>query len=273
MNQVTTDTIRNRKSVRTFTQTPLSEAQLEEIRSWIQKPENPFDVPVQLYLIRKDEHHLSSPVLVNDDWYIAGKVPAVDHAEEAFGYAFEDLILKARAAGLGMVWLAATIKRPAFEEAIELQKDERMPAVSPIGYASQKRSNREKLIRKGMQSDTRVPFSSRFFDRTFETPLQEEKAGIWMLPLEMVRLAPSATNKQPWRLIVDGNQVHFYEQKTKGYANEDGDIQKADLGIAMRHFDLACEELGIKGKWIVQDPGIAHDQNVEYIATWQQEQA
>ena len=57
--------------------------------------------------------------------------------------------------GLGTVWLAATIDRKAFEKAIELKEDEVMPAVSPIGYAAEKRAIRENLMRTGMKPDDR----------------------------------------------------------------------------------------------------------------------
>lgn len=265
-----TQTIRERQSVRTFDKTPVNKHVLEEINHYIQHIENPFQVPVHLELLNKEEHNLSSPVLVNEEWYVAGKIPKVTHAEEAFGYSFEDFILKASDLNLGTVWLAATIKRPAFEKAIALKENEAMPAVSPIGYAATQRSMREKAMRKGMSSDKRRPFEDLFFEGSFQTPLSEEKAGAWKLPLEMVRLAPSATNKQPWRVVVDvdGHKAHFYEFKSKGYANKDGDIQKVDLGIAMRHFDLACLEQGQKGHWQIQDPHISHEDNIEYIATW-----
>lgn len=263
-----TQTIRERHSVRTFDKKSINPETLEEVKQWIESIDNPFHIPVSMQLLNKEEKDLSSPVLVDEEWYVAGKVPKVAHGEEAFGYSFEDFILKAQSLGLGSVWLAATIKRPAFEKAINLQSNEVMPAVSPLGYPATKRSNREKLMRKGMGSDTRRAFEDLFFLDSFQTPLLEEEAGEWKLPLEMVRLAPSATNKQPWRAIVDHNKVHFYEFKSKGYANESGDIQKVDLGIAMRHFDLACLEQGQKGHWQIEDPNIAHEPNVEYIATW-----
>lgn len=263
-----TQTIRERKSVRTFDKTPVNKQTLEEINHYIQHIENPFQIPVHMELLNKQEHDLSSPVLIDEEWYVAGKVPRAAYAEEAFGYSFEDFILKASDLNLGTVWLAATIKRPAFEKAIALKENEVMPAVSPIGYPAAQRSMGEKVMRKGMGSDKRRAFEDIFFEQSFQTPLSEKRAGEWKLPLEMVRLAPSATNKQPWRVVVDGNKAHFYEFKTKGYANKDGDIQKVDLGIAMRHFDLDCLEQGQKGHWHIQDPNISHEDNVEYIATW-----
>ena len=85
----------------------------------------------------------------------------------------------------------------------------------------------------------------------------------------MVRLAPSATNKQPWRAIAEKDWVHFYEKKTPGYDKEaTGDIQKVDLGIALCHFEIAAEESGLKGKFIQSDPGIMAAEDTEYIATY-----
>lgn len=266
-----TETIRQRKSVRTFDTRPLEIQTLQTIEQIIQNVNNPFGIPITLTLLNKEENGLSSPVLTNEKWYVAGKMPAIVHGEEAYGYSFEDFILKAQDLGLGTVWLAATIQRPAFENAIQLQSQERMPAVSPIGYPASKPSTKEKLMRLGMKSDSRKPFETLFFDKNFSTPLFAQQAKEWRVPLEMVRLAPSATNKQPWRLVVDGNKVHFYEKKAKGYANAQGDIQKVDVGIAMRHFDLACLEQGQQGKWIVQDPHLSEDPDLDYIATWVKE--
>lgn len=105
-----------------------------------------------------------------------------------------------------------------------------------------------------------------------QKPLNQAASGIWNLPLEMVRLAPSATNKQPWRAVAWKDRVHFYEKKTKGYAKEStGDIQKVDLGIALCHFEIAAEESRLKGRFIQTDPGIPVAEDTEYIATFELE--
>ena len=215
------------------------------------------------------ENGVSSPVIIGADTYIAGKYKKQKNAELSFGYAFEKFILYAASLGLGTVWLAATIDRKAFEKAIQLKEDEVMPAVTPLGYAAEKRSIRESMMRRGMKSDSRVPFGDLFFRDNFQNPLNESDAGIWQLPLEMVRLAPSATNKQPWRAVAEKNRVHFYEKKTPGYDREATvDIQKVDLGIALCHFEIAAEESGLKGKFIQSDPGIMAAEDTEYIATY-----
>ena len=86
----------------------------------------------------------------------------------------------------------------------------------------------------------------------------------------MARLAPSAGNKQPWRAIVCGDKVHFYEKKTKAMSNNPlGDIQKVDVGISLAHFDLTLKENGINGCFVVKDPGVETDDSIEYIVTYE----
>jgi hypothetical protein len=47
------------------------------------------------------------------------------------------------------------------------------------------------------------------------------------------------------------------------------DLQRVDMGIAMYHFDLTCKELGIKGKWIIEDPEIENlPELTSHLVTW-----
>lgn len=264
-----TEIIRQRKSVRTFENKKISEQTMDQVRDFLQKDTGLFDVPITFTILDTKKDGVSSPVILGADTYVAGKVRRQKNAEVSFGYSFEKFILYATSLGLGTVWLAATIDRKAFEKAIHLADDEVMPAVTPLGYAAKKRSIRENMMRKGMKSDSRIPFEELFFQNDFKTPLSEADAGTWRLPLSMVRLAPSATNKQPWRTVVKENRVHFYEKKTKGYDREStGDIQKVDMGIALCHFEIAAEESGLKGRIIQSDPGIVTPEDTEYIATF-----
>lgn len=266
------ETIKNRVSVRTFDKSAVSESVINKIKDYINQVDNPFNVPIEFQILDAKKYGLSSPVIIGADTYVAAKYKKVPMAEIAFGYAFEKFILFSTSLGLGTVWLAATIDRKAFEKAIELKEDEVMPAVSPIGYAAEKRSIRENLMRKGLKSDDRLSFEKLFFKGDFKNALKGAEAGRLLLPLQMLRLSPSATNKQPWRVVVDGNMVHFYEEKTKGYSKENtGDIQKVDLGIAICHFEIAANEQGLKGSIIRNDPEITAPNNTEYIATYKLE--
>ena len=124
-------------------------------------------------------------------------------------------------------------------------------------------------MRKGVGADKRKGFGELFFDGSFDTPLTPEKAGKLAQPLEMVRWAPSAVNKQPWRVVVADNAAHFYLKHTKGFVNDAvGDVQKIDMGIALCHFALTAQELGQKLQFSLSDPGLPTPPDTEYIASY-----
>jgi nitroreductase len=95
-------------------------------------------------------------------------------------------------------------------------------------------------------------------------------------------MAPSASNKQPWRIVRRGRDWHFYLQRTKGYGKGSAifvmlrlaDLQRVDLGIAMCHFELAARELGLEGAWALDEPAVGPlGRGVEYTATWRSQPA
>lgn len=239
------EAIRNRRSVRTFDGTPLRQEDAQMIMEFAEKIENPYDIPISWKLLDAKKEGLASPVIVGTDTYIAGKMRRVPHAEEAFGYAFEKVVLFAQSLGVGTTWIAGTMNRDAFEQAMSLSSDEVMPCVSPLGYPAVKMSLRETVMRKGIKADSRLPFGELFFEGSFDHPLTEEMAGKLTDVLEALRWAPSAVNKQPWRVLACGDRVHFYEKRAKGYVTENGwDLQKIDMGIALCHFEAAAKACG-----------------------------
>ncbi len=260
--------IQKRKSVRSYDGRGLRAKDKAALEQYIQSVSNPFDIPVEFRLLKAKENKLSSPVIVGEKYYIAAKLPKCRNFELAFGYSFESMCLYAESLGLGTVILAGTLARPAFEEAMKVSGDEVMPAASPVGYPAPRRSVREALMRKGVKADERIPFEKLFFSRSFETGLTKEKAGLYADALEMTRWAPSAVNKQPWRVVVSGDTVHFYEQKTLKDSPL-GDVQKVDMGIALAHFDLTMREDGYEGHFIEEDPGLELPANVQYIMSYE----
>ena len=262
-----TECIRTRRSVRTFSGEPLRAEDAQKILAFAETAGNPYDLPITWALLDAKKNGLSSPVIVGEDTYIAGKMRRAPHAEEAFGYSFEQIVLFAESIGVGTTWIAGTMDRAAFEKAVSLGTGEVMPCVSPLVYPAEKMSLRESMMRKGVKADSRAPFSDLFFDGSFDRPLTAENAGQWQTPLEAVRLAPSAVNKQPWRVVVCGDRVHFYESRGKVRVNADWDIQRIDIGIAMCHFALAAGECTIPVAFRSEDPGLAVPATTAYIAT------
>jgi nitroreductase len=209
--------------------------------------------------------------------YLVGATQDGEEKLEDFGFLMEKLVLFTTDLGLGTCWLGGTFTKSSFAQRIHALPDELIPAVTPVGYCAPTRRPVERLIRNSAGSDQRLPVERLFFDGQFELPLPLSSAGDYALPLEMVRLAPSASNRQPWRIVRDEAGWHFYLQRTPGYRDSmlnrlfnQADLQRVDLGIAMCHFELTARELGLAGEWLQAAPGIILPEELtSYIATWQ----
>lgn len=260
--------VRGRRSVRTFDERPISLQDMNNLCTFMEKIDNPYALPIEFKLLDAKKQRLSCPVVVGTDLYVGVKTKKVPFFNEAVGYSFEAFMLYAQSLGIGTVWIGGTMDRAAFERAMEIAENEVMPCVSPLGYPAKKMSLREAMMRKGTKADNRMAFGDLFFDGSFEMPLTQERAGKLWHPLEMVRLAPSAVNKQPWRVVVTENAAHFYLKRSKGFAGGTIDMQKIDLGIALCHFELAAQEASLAPRFVRENPEIVMQDGTEYIASY-----
>jgi hypothetical protein len=202
--------------------------------------------------------------------FITGAVEKGEKDLEDYGYMLEHSILFATDLGLGTCWLGGTFRKSNFARKISLRNDEVMPAVAAIGNIVGDPFGRGRRVSRRLSSE------QLFFDHKFGEAISSMDDLVFAGPLEMVRLAPSASNKQPWRIIRDGAKWHFYLQRTKGYGKgtllfnvlQIADLQRVDMGIAMCHFELSANSLDLRGRWITVEPGIEKPEGAEYIATW-----
>jgi len=206
---------------------------------------------------------------------IGAAVPGEKYLED-FGCAMESLVLSATDLGLGTCWLGGSFRRGSFSHRIELTKVERIPAVASVGVIEDAAAARSGAIRRLAGGERRLPWESLFHDGGFGVPLSREAAGPFATALENVRVAPSGSNKQPWRVMREGRNWHFFLRRTSGYNGLGGklfkveDLQRVDIGIAMCHFQLTVEELGLGAGWAVQPPRVRlPDRLTEYVVSWE----
>lgn len=263
------DAVERRISVRSYDSTPLSaqlKKQLLDCAASLANPLGPqmrvewIDAPAQ----KSGEKLGTYGFIRNAQSYLAAIVPEEPHAAEALGYSFEQLVLYAASLGLGTCWLGGTFDRSAFAAKVSLQPCERFAILSPIGYPAQKPHLPQQLFRRVLRADARKPWDQLFFDGNLQTPLTPDAAGEYAFPLEMVRLAPSAVNRQPWRVVRAGNAFHFY---LEGDAAGSMDMQRIDLGIAACHFHLAAMERGLNGRFERVQPNLPAPQKT-YLFSW-----
>ena len=202
--------------------------------------------------------------------FIAGATDIAEYNLENYGFILEAIILAATDLNLGTCWLGGTFNRSQFSEFIQLKSDERIPAVSPVGYPTTRRL-KEKFIRSIAKAKVRKPWEMVFFNGDFNSQIEQDEIGKYKTILEMVRIGPSAGNKQPWRILKEKEQniFHFFvkfsdDKKLSSY----NQFVRLDIGIAVCHFDLTAKELGIKGKWEFNEPNIERPKELKYIISW-----
>lgn len=263
----TIEAIKRRRSVRTYTGEQLRGEHIHQIDQYIDQLKTPFGMKARIDLIGMGADY--EPLKLGTYGWIRG---ACDYlvlmyedapfADTAAAYMFEELILFCTNLGLGTCWLGGTFSRSDVKKEVTLESNEKLRIVSPVGYASDKKRFLENyIVRADKNHASRKAFGELFFEKTFDNPLTEVSAGSLFTPLEMVRLAPSANNKQEWRVLCEDEVLHFYK---KPYPMFDS----IDMGIALCHFELTCKELGIEGHFEKMENYPANDK-LKYVISWQ----
>jgi hypothetical protein len=203
-------------------------------------------------LVRDPGHHVFRGIIgsyfkVTDaPYYIAfiGDMTA-PNVQEITGYLGEGVILEATALRLNTCWVGGFFHREAVMKQIDLQENERVLAISPIGYSkddsdrvgvSSKKHRRKDLNRLLINGDLR-------------------ENGWFRTALEVARLAPSAVNRQPWRFTVSDTSIVV---STDNIRREFNVSRRLDCGIAMLHIELGACSAGVSGTWkFLKPPNIA----------------
>ena len=255
----------HRTSVRSYDGNPLDDSLRRElIRRMEACPPNPFGARVRLELVdgnAPDGQRLGTYGMVSRaKTFLLGVADGGPQDREALGYAMEWAVLQATGLGLGTCWLGGTFDRTGFAAAANLTGAEHLPVVSPVGHAAQRPTLRSRLVH-AVSGAGRKPWSALFFDGTVGTALSQEDAGSYREALEAVRLAPSAMNGQPWRVVRREGKFDFYRRETSA---ADGRI---DIGIAVCHFDLMARARGLAGSWRIDRDGLPAD-GLRYCISW-----
>ncbi len=271
--------IRRRYSCRSYDASRNTHETFQKLGDFISNLDTgPFNAPTRFLLVTADGEQkgnlrgLGTYGTIKDP---AGFVIGVSSKSamymEDFGYRMELIVLKAAELELGTCWLGGSFTRWSFARKAAIKKGETLPAVCSIGYPAEAMS-----MEKVERARKRFSREALFFDNDFGKPLDFDQAGKYADPLEMVRLAPSAKNYQPWRIVRQGRRWHFFMQRIKGYREfvvpvltGIADLQRMDMGIAMSHFELAARAAGLDGSWEISEPGIPVSNTLmEYCVTW-----
>ena len=268
-----TEAIKIRRSVRTYLKKPLNKKEEEIVKSLLSETEKkkaPFGNQARFFYYSTNKSFDDEAKKIgtygfvkNAPSFFGGVIENTFQGIIDFGYLFEHIILELTKHDFGTVWLGGTFSRNAFSH--EVHEHEVIPAISPVGYSVEKLSLMEKAIRMTIKADRRKPIEELFFVNDFNHPIRENHP--YMKYLELVQLGPSASNKQPWRVIVDDKKVHFYLQRTPKYAESIPFImQGLDMGIAIYHFEAGLIE--DDKKYMITNLFMPNIEDKEYIVSF-----
>ncbi|MCM1440908.1 MAG: hypothetical protein NC131_17165 [Roseburia sp.] len=155
----------------------------------------------------------------------------------AGGFALERIVLEATLRGLSTCWIGGTFRKSTFGDAASPIDGMRLTIILPIGYKAARKRIIDRLTSFVARSHTRLPFDCMFHGTTDR----------FTEPLEMMRLAPSSVNSQPWRAVASTNSVEFTSTASGG-------LHDIDMGIGLCHFCLSAESIGLNGRLTVDNP-------------------
>lgn len=239
--------------------------------------QSPFGGGARFLLMEKGDlngkkQRLGTYGMIKDPpYFLVGTIKKSEKAFESYGYLLEQIILKATELGLGTCWLGY-FQKDAFFKEMDPGKGEVLPAVSPVGYGSSRKGFYDLIVQKTVRPRKRKAWETLFFHEDMNQPLTKDLAGPYVEPLEMVRIAPSAGNRQPWRIVKERGRdlFHFFldhSDSRKGYVKRN--LPYIGIGIAMCHFELAAWERNLRGEWVrilSATPSVPVD--VEYVVSW-----
>ena len=270
----------SRVSVRSYAIKGIDADTMKRIESVMSKSrKGPFGGNINLKLIDTTGKDLESlgkmtsyGLVKGASLYFGGYCPSDDKSVIDYGYCFQEVLLELTAMGLGTCWLGGTFNRSFIAKALALPDGMIIPAVSPVGYALKKRYFTDRMARIIAKSNRRRTPDKLFFSiseskQILSLDLKTTDEKITEV-LNSVRFAPSASNKQPWRLIYSNGAIDLYWDFDHRYNStlKQFNIQALDMGIALYHISRTAKELGLEGSFSFNNPGL--DTGWKYVASW-----
>ena len=277
-----TELVQARYSCRSYQPVPLPDDAHNALVAFVRGlTARPFGTPLRLELAaatRSGSDELRGlgtyGIIRRPAGFVIGVVKHGARDLEDVGYALEQTVLKATDLGLGSCWLGGTFQRSNFAAQANLREGETLASVIAIGVIAHRLTWVDRALRGGAGSTSRRPWEQLFFDGQFGVPLTLAAAGGYAQALEMARQAPSASNKQPWRVVRCGTAWHLYLQRTPGYRERNAliglpDLQRVDMGIFMCHLELTARQLGLPGQWeLLSVDRVPELAGAEYKVSW-----
>jgi nitroreductase len=213
-------TIYKRKSIRKYEQTKLSQAQLQDIEDFLNEAEL-LDPEIKFETKIVDSDAVKSLIPIKAPHYLQFFSEAKGDYLLNAGFILQQLDLYLSNNDLGSCWFGMAKPKK------EIIAESDLEYVITLVFGNSKEENHRDSIED--------------FDRKSLSEIKKGENHYDLL--EAVRLAPSATNGQPWYFVSEKDQIHLYQIEPnfiKKFFYEK--MNKIDMGIALAHLWLAADQ-------------------------------
>ena len=204
--------IPRRRSVRSYTSEMVDEATLAEIRAFMAdlKPLFPATLPEARIIPTKDAAFIQK---WRNPQFLAFYAPKTDEGLMNVGFMYQQLDLFLQSRGLGSCWVGLGTPVDTIHKPPEGMK---LAVMMAFGHPAD------------------VP--ERSVEMDFKRRKMEDVSDVPDDRLEAARLAPSATNSQPWAFLHAGDTIHVYREKLSLIKTRThGRMNLIDMGIMLAH--------------------------------------
>lgn len=241
-------TIFRRKSIRNFDLTPLDDNTLEEISDYLHALKPMYsEIKTELKIV--SSNNVKRRMMKEAPHYIAVFSEVKESYLTNIGFMLQQADLFFSANGLGSCWQGIPSPTKELLESSNLEFVIFMPFGKPKDQGSLHRTSISEFKRKTLSEITNITGADEL--------------------MEVARIAPSATNSQPWFFTGNEGMIHAYSVKpnfikalmVKKYI-------PIDVGIAICHLKIAAEHSGKKAEIIFDKTAKSNaPKGYEYIAS------
>lgn len=233
----------HRKSVRKYSRRELPQETLQKIEDfWEQTEQIDSEEPVILKILPADHMKMRVGMSYNAPYYIAVYAADTEKGLVNAGFRLQQMDLWLSAHGIGSCWLHMMIpdQGNAMADGMPCQ------ITMSIGYSEEE-----------LHRSRSAEFKRNRLD-------QITNGGDYDTELEAVRIAPSATNSQPWYFEQTRSRIRAYMIQDNQGGEAYRKLHKMDMGISLCHLYLAASHNG-RFEGFEREKAGTHKNNADYI--------
>lgn len=245
---LTTNFLKTRTSTRDFLDKKIDDDTMKKVYELIREEEDKIGNGDLSFLVNTDGETIYNSltgiagymgVMIKAPMYIALNTLNTESKTYVLGaYGMEELITKLNELGLGTCWISVTDVEDTVKQSVFNFTDGAVNHLLAFGYPVDTELREHRY-------DDRKGITELVFIDSFNHPAsveELEQRGLEDL-FHYARFAPTAFNAQPWRFLIDGDEIKLYIEDYKGTVN------LIDAGIIMYYIDELTKTFSKDSPW------------------------